>query len=322
MLGTLDPRIPGLGAWEPVSLAGGGDSALTIDLSNLSFAGEPAPASASLSDRELAELMDAISEAEAEGWTDDSGELSDAELADLMAAAEGDAVRYNEDFTDAAADFDAAFSARAQADADRADAISAALVEDTLHPARRSEDKLARIMHRAAQGVYSGQQADFSAEQAGVEILLANGGHGPCGPLDDFGRCSSRYHELGCAHDQATDWLASGPPRSTYDASLANFATGLAIDLATRQVWDDPDDYDQAPVYMPQQTVELASSLADEWGLHGDAWSGPSETDLLRAPGAPITMADALYQEMGYESAPAERPVYPGISDIRARMGL
>ena len=60
VLGTLDPRIPGLGSWQPVEMANGGDSAVTIDLSNLSFAAEPATASTgySLNDRELAELMD------------------------------------------------------------------------------------------------------------------------------------------------------------------------------------------------------------------------------------------------------------------------
>jgi len=225
---------------------------------------------------------------------------------------------------DAFTDFDAAFNARVQADQDRQDAISAAIVEDTMHPARRDEDKVARIMFRAGQGVYSGQQADFTAEAAGVEILLANGGHDPCGPIDDFGRCSARYHDLECGHSQATDWLAQegGPPRSTYAASFANFATGLAIDLAPRRVWDDPDEPEQAPAFMPQRTVELAASLADEWGLHGDAWATPSATDLLRAPGAPVTMADALRQEMGYELPAAERPAYPGVSELRARMGL
>ena len=42
VLGTLDPRIPGLGAWQAVEMAN--ESSVAIDLSNLSFAGEPAPA--------------------------------------------------------------------------------------------------------------------------------------------------------------------------------------------------------------------------------------------------------------------------------------
>ena len=300
VLGTLDPRIPGLGAWQEVQLAN--ESSVVIDLSNLSFAGAPAPAfapAASLSDAELADLLQAVAEADAEA-------------------------AYGQDWSDAAAEFDAAFTQRAQAEQARQDAIAAAILEDTLHPATRQEDKIARAISRAAQGVYGGQRADFTAEAAGVEIMLANGGHGPCGPLDDFGRCSSRYHELECGHSQATDWLAieGGPPRSTYDASLANFATELAIDLAPRAVFDDPDEPEQAPVYLPAATIELASSLADEWGLHGDAWATPSATNLLRPPGAPVSIQDELLQGMGYELPAAERPAYPGVSDIRARMGL
>ncbi len=318
VLGTLDPRIPGLGAWRSVDMAN--ESSVVIDLSNLSFAG--AQADATLNDRELAELMDAISEAEAEDYADDSAdELSDAELNALIAAAERDE-------HDAFTDFDAAFTARQQAEQDRADARAAAILEDTLHPVHRQEDKIARAMHRAAQGVYDGQQADFTAEQAGVEILLANGGHGPCGPLDDFGRCASRYHELGCAHDQATDWMATegGPPRSAYQASFANFAAGLNIDLAPRQVWDDPDDADQPPQYMPQQTVELAHSLAHDWGLDsaapGGIETGSGFTDLLRPPGAPVSIQDELLAGMGYEMPAQDRPSYPGIGQLARDLGL
>ena len=318
VLATTDPRIPGLGAWQAVEMAN--ESSITIDLSSYAFAGEPAPAADdTLTDAELADLISAISEAEAEGYPDDD-QLSDAELERLMLQAEADESGQHDAFSE----FDAAFTARQQADQAREDARAAAILEDTLHPARRDEDGMARIMARAQDGLYDGQLADFTAEAAGVEILLANGGHGPCGPVDDFGRCSARYHDLECGHSQATDWLAQegGPPRSTYVASFANFATGLAIDLAPRQVWDDPDEPEQTPIYMPQRTVELAASLADEWGLHGDAWATPSATDLLRAPGAPVTMQDALLADMGYEMPAVERPSYPGVSDIRARMGL
>lgn len=39
VLGTLDPRIPGLGAWQVVEAANSGDVAFTLDLSGESFAG-------------------------------------------------------------------------------------------------------------------------------------------------------------------------------------------------------------------------------------------------------------------------------------------
>ena len=145
---------------------------------------------------------------------------------------------------------------------------------------------------------------------------------------DDFGRCASRYHELGCSHDQATDWLAQpgGPPRSTYAASFANFAAGLNIDLAPRQVWDDPDDYDQSARYMPAQAVELAHSLAHEWGLDATAPGGidtsPGFTDLLRPPGAPVSIQDELLAGMGYELPAQDRPSYPGIRQLARDLGL
>ncbi len=70
-------------------------------------------------------------------------------------------------------------------------------------------------------------------------------------------------------------------------------------------------------------TLEFAASLADEWGLHGDGWTTPSAMDLLRPPGAPVTMAEALYQEMGVEQPQVEqRPQYPGIKELRARLQI
>ena len=41
VLGTLDPRVPGLGAWSPVEMSNSGG--LVIDLSQAAWAGEPGP---------------------------------------------------------------------------------------------------------------------------------------------------------------------------------------------------------------------------------------------------------------------------------------
>ena len=59
------------------------ESSVTIDLSNLSFGGSE-PAMPALNDRELAEFIEAVSEADAEGYADAGDELSDAELNALM----------------------------------------------------------------------------------------------------------------------------------------------------------------------------------------------------------------------------------------------
>ena len=204
-----------------------------IDLSSASYA--PQPAAATLSPAELNDLIEVVSEVYAEP---EPAELSDSGLDQLMQAAE----RSDAEWSEAVSDFDAAFNARVQADAARADAIAAAEVQDALHPARRDEDKMQRIISRAQDGLYGGQLADFTAEAASVEILLANGGRGPCGPADDFGRCSSRYHDLECSHSQGVDWVASGPPASTGEAALANFQAGVELaNLAAGQpVWAMP----------------------------------------------------------------------------------
>jgi hypothetical protein len=296
ILATTDPRIPGLGAWQAVEM--GNTPSVTIDLSNLSFSGEPEP-DYTLSGLELNQLLDAISETDSEFGTevyygDTEGQMHDA-----------------------AEQFDAAFTARVQADQDREDARAAAIVEDVLHPVRRAEDKIARIMARAADGVYSGQLTDFATEQAAVEIVLANGGHGPCSAVDSYGRCGARYHDLLCQHSQSVEWLASGPPPSTGAAALANLAGRMQLDLSRRSVWGDPDDPDEPSYEMPAHTIELAHELATDWGL------GDVPADLLRPPAMAMSPYDQMYAEVSYEDpAPQPRMGRPGIAELRERMGI
>lgn len=316
VLATTDPRIPALGSWQPVNLSN--ESSVTIDFSNLSFGGSE-PAMPALNDRELAEFIEAVSEADAEGYADAGDELSDAELNALMRevdATEGRTAQHHAFTT-----FDETFSRAAQAAADREAARAEFDMLDVVRPAKRAEDRIARIMAKAEAGLYDGQQQmSFAAEQSAVEIMLANGGAGPCGPVDSYGRCSSRYHELGCMHDQSVDWLASNPPRSTSEAALANLAGDLDLNLTRRTVWDDPDDYTQPGYEVPQATVELAHSLADEWGLLGD---GPSRPQGLTArAGPPLSAADALYADMGYELLARPQPSYPGVKELRAQLGI
>ena len=321
VLATLDPRIPALGTWQPIEMSNGGDSALTIDLSNLSFAGEPAYSPADpfggLSDAELGDLLDAMDEVGLLDGDSSGDELSGAELDALMQAVDAG------DSTAAAfTEFDAAFSRHAQAAQAREDARAAAIVEDLMHPAHRDEDRMARIIARAQDGLYDGQEYGFAAEQAAAEILLANGGHGACGPVDDFGRCSSRYHELECGHSQAVDWVFSNPPASTGQAALANFQASVELaNLAHGStVWGDPDDPDEPGYVIPQQTVELASGLADEWGLHTSAQD--PYADLLRPPAGPVSVQDELLAGMGYEMPAEVQPQRPGIRELAEQLGL
>jgi hypothetical protein len=302
VLATLDPRIPGLGAWQAVEMAN--SPGLVIDLSAAAFPGE---AGLVLSDAELAELEQAVAETDAEF----------GELEALLQAAEPPDPAFTE--------FDAAFTARAQAEQARQDAISAALVEDTLYPARRMEDRIQRAMHRASQGVYDSPPGYALAnEQAAIELAVASG-QGMCGLPDAMGRCSSRYHALDCHHGQTVDWLASGPPRSTYAASLANLGTGIELAGVPVSVYGDSDD-DEPPVIIPQQTLDLAHELASDWGLLDDAPGAPSVTaamDLLR-PETPLTAYDSLAEPIGAplrDGGPSV-PGYPGIRELAQDLGL
>jgi hypothetical protein len=196
-----------------------------------------------------------------------------------------------------------------------------------MHPVRREEDKIARIMARAEAGLYHGQSADFASEQAAVELAMATG-RGNCCPADDYGRCSARYHDLECSASLSTDWMAQsgGPPRGTYEAVLSNADDGLALAaIGPAAVYGDSDDPDQPSYAVPQHTIELAHELAVDWGL--DAAPGDpgaqAYLDLLRAPSQPVTVADAMYESMGTGSPPQQpRPSYPGIAELRAHMGL
>lgn len=307
VLATTDPRVPGLGAWEPVNLSN--ESAVVIDLSNLSFAGQPAPAAPAdpfggLSDSELGDLLDAMAEVGLlDGYDDTEGTM------------------YGQDYSDAAEQFDAAFNERYAAAQAREDARAAAQVEDTLHPARRDEDRMQRIISRAGQGVYSGQQMSFSAESAAVEIMLSNGGAGPCGPPDAYGRCSSRYHDLECSHGQSVDWAASGPHPATGVASLANLADDLDLNLTPRSVWGDPDDPDEPSYEVPAATVELAHQLSQDWGL-GDVPQGAAYDGLMRMPAAPVSVYDELLDGAGLGGPAPQQQSWPGISELARTLGL
>ena len=304
VLGTLDPRIPGLGSWQPIDMANA--SAVVIDLSNYSFAGEPGPAALGtldeLSDAELGDLLDAMDET---GLLDGEPEPGDG---------------YGDGYASAVEEFDSAFNERVAADAAREDARAAAVVEDMMHPARRDEDRMARIISRAQAGVYSGQQLSFAADEAAIELAVATG-KGPCGVPDDFGRCSARFHSTDCAHQVSVDWLASGPPAATGEAALANLADRLQLDLSSRSVWGDPDDEDEPSYEIPADTIELAHGLADDWGLFGGTPGYPA-SGPMQMPAAPTTVYDELLDGAGLGGPAPQQQSWPQISELAKSLGL
>jgi hypothetical protein len=171
VLGTLDPRIPGLGAWQPVEMANAPQA--VIDLSGQPWVGEPALAD----DGELTQAE----------WEAMVAALTDEEISELFAdldlespVMEGDqtAVTPQPEFAQLSATFNgmqALELARQQ--------------QDAAPLPRRDEDKLAVALSRVGSGTYV-PAAEFSN--------AAPAGFGLCGPADDFGRCSAAYHALTC----------------------------------------------------------------------------------------------------------------------------
>jgi hypothetical protein len=185
---------------------------------------------------------------------------------------------------------------------------------------------MSRALAKAGAGAYEPPaMLGFAGRQDAVmDIALSNGGYGPCGLPDEFGRCGSTYHQPGCAHGRAVDWLASGPPRATYEASLANALSAVEL-AAPAAVWDDPDDPGDAPAAIPQQTLELAHSLADAWGLDDAVaafTAGPSYEDLLRPPPGALDPYEELAGQAGYGSPPQQAPSYPGVHELAGELGL
>ena len=48
----------------------------------------------------------------------------------------------------------------------------------------------------------------------------------------------------------------------------------------------------------------------------------PAWRELMSPPSGPVSTEDAMYEAMGYDPVPVEQPGYPGIAELRARMGI
>jgi hypothetical protein len=318
VLATLDPRVPGLGAWQPVDMSNGAE--MVIDLSGSSFAGDAPPAYAS----GLDELLDGLSEAEGlellEAVYDSGDELSDDELAawvdslddDELAALEAEGYGGREQ-EDPMAEFEHAFS--------NSRATELARQQQDAEPAIRratgtspTEDRLAWALQRVAAGTFTGR-AELSSSLTAIE--MANSA-GLCGPVDPGnGICLARYHKHWCSSGIGSASPVQLANSGAYDDALDR----LAVDAASGSMsaWSDRD---QESILIPAHTLELARSLNDAWGLHGDAtWD--AEPDIL--PGERHGDAySRLARELGRDdlAAPQLGQEWPDVSALRAGLGL
>ena len=306
VLGTLDPRVPGLGSWERLDMSNGPQ--MIVDLSGSSWAGEPGPPELSLTDRELSEWLEAIDEADAE-----------------MVLNSG--YQYDQEAASALSEFDATFQHNYAAEVAREQARAAADLDDLTSPARRDEDIVARAIARASAGIYdTSRVSTFAGDQDRAVELTATTGQGLCGDPDPFGRCSSRYHDLQCIHGIGTDWQASEPPRSTYAMALSNFAAGHDLG-GEPAAYGDPGDPDGPGYAFPARTLELASRLNESWGLHtGTGVTSPAPSaDELFSPSYAGDPYAALAAELGRDDLAPQPQLpggYPDVSELRRGLGL
>jgi len=158
----------------------------------------------SLSD--LADVLEAIDEAGAEesaGMLPDGGEdYGPWDDSAQLSAGEYDAIGLAGDFGELGELVDAAGHTEAQRIAEDA--------EDRLARRPLMEDKIARALDRLSRGTYLPPPMYRDRDEAGQ--FAPNG----CGPLDDFGRCSSRYHSGECF-----ETVRSSAATGDYDAALA-----------------------------------------------------------------------------------------------------
>jgi hypothetical protein len=172
-------------------------------------------------------------------------------------------------------------------------------VTDQLTRRPSTEQKIAMALRRIADG-------DYVQDPYYRQARTADGRFGSaCGPIDDLGRCSSRYHQAGCE-----SVVAQAAATSTPEAVRAWNAT-------VRGHAPPPGAAGAA------EALGLASPSQPEPGT-ADMWA-----DLLHAPddlgGAYGDIHARMLAEMGEAEPPPYpqmRPPGPDVSAIKAALGI
>jgi hypothetical protein len=249
VLGTLDPRIPALGEWEPVDFSN--RASRVIDLSAEQWNGEPGPGLAPREQARLEGLLDLpddewdafinalrydedyhASDGAEEPMTEEelaalAGDLSDEELAEL----EAEYIRSGAAAYDVASGSQLANSLSAIELAQATAAARAA--EDAAPRSSSAEVRLATALGRIGRGTYVPRGAlDFAAPTRRSEALLGMLGYQgglyggcSCGAVDSNGQTASRYHLAGCSQAVTPEDTAEMIRSGAYASVAAEAAT-------------------------------------------------------------------------------------------------
>jgi hypothetical protein len=257
VLATLDPRIPGLGAWRAVEAANLPDVAIVIDLSSADWQGMDPPAEPweiAAADQALAEADDG-GDPEAEDW----GPWLDAVIAD----AEAEMAENPETWQMSAEDCQLAIElANANADAGNWETAARALAElgePFIELANGDLHEVNRVLDLAAEAEMTRQAEDAAPMPAEAEARLS--------------------------------YLLDRCRRGTYTPSsyqMANPASGAAAALAHHRWASAQPDYANAVIPgSPCGEPDLTGRCMERYHQHGcSAIASPDIATVLQSGGA------------------------------------
>jgi hypothetical protein len=162
------------------------------------------------------------------------------------------------------------------------------------------EARLARALPRIEAGTYT-QDSYWRGDEAAAAAARDPLGRyqAACGPLDDFARCSARYHTPDC-HTSIESAAARGSYEEVeaWNATLNGRTPAGGLDSGALGLANEPSPGDGS----------------------GDAWADLLDTS---GPRSYTDVRDRLMHEMALADQPAPPPREgPDVSSIRAALGL
>jgi hypothetical protein len=319
VLGTLDPRIPALGEWQPVDFSAYDSPDIIIDLSTAHFAGEPAPepGDGDLSDEDLFSVLAEFLEPDElavyaehgeqallEYLQDkhDAGQHRVADPAIASVSPNGDGTQFASDYQD----LGTAVELAAQAAQIRA-------IEDAAPAAPRDEDRLATALSRLQAGTYLPTTAQRTLGFAADDTPAGPDEGCSCGAIGRDGSTLAAHHLAGCDAVELTpdDWAI---------AAEAGMFQGWATQTAT-----DANGYERTDQYgRPLSLTGLLESATGQRLTREDPFSGLApglarSREVLVAQRAQVFGDPDDPDDPGLEFSPATRQA---AQDAAAQMGL